>query len=602
MSRLAPAALSLLLAVSANAQYVPPVLKGVQDEYAGRRALKPIPFPALDEKWILARSKHFIFISSAGEKRTRDIASSLETLAAALTQMSPHFSSTSAETRVFLFSRHREVQPYFDFLEGRENAHVSGIFISQGNRGSMLMETGFGYTADRTPFHELVHYLIANGGAHPPLWIEEGIADYFSNAQLRKNAISVGEPISGHLQALQSRTRIPIEKLFAVERESELYNLPDGQRSFYAESWAAVDWLLRENRPAFDDFLRDLENGKTVADALRDRYHRTLDDLNHALDANYHRSMFGTTIPVPNVDANVTVTPLDRADILYNLGKFIAEIEDGGPNAERHFREALVNNPAHARALAALGDYEKAIAADPKDTMLYITYAESLLGTQMGALAEADQPSAEDEPKFRKARDLAQKAIDLGAVLGRAHGILGTTYMIEKDPTPGIAALEKAHALMPGRQDFAVHLFAMYRRVGDRAKADALFTELDKSHNAQIAYALRATIMRVELAHANALVQQQKLDEAAAVIRDLAANTADSDAKRDLVRQADEITHAAATNREIEAYNNAVGQVNRGEYSKALKTINQLLKTATDPGVIRDAKKLQAQLSLRGKI
>ena len=38
------------------------------------------------------------------------------------------------------------------------------------------------------------------------------------------------------------------------------------------------------------------------------------------------------------------------------------------------------------------------------------------------------------------------------------------------------------------------------------------------------------------------------------------------------------------------------------EYAKALKTLNQLLQTATDTGVIRDAKKLQAQLSLRGKI
>src|SRR6266852_3857492 len=106
----------LLLATTASAQYVPPVLKGVKGEAAG------------------------------------------------LTQMSPRFSSTSAETRVFLFSRHREAQPYFDLLEGRENAHVTGIFISQGNRGSMLMETGFGFGPDRTPFHELVHYLINNGG------------------------------------------------------------------------------------------------------------------------------------------------------------------------------------------------------------------------------------------------------------------------------------------------------------------------------------------------------------------------------------------------------------------------------------------------------
>ena len=174
--------------------------------------------------------------------------------------------------------------------------------------------------------------------------------------------------------------------------------------------------------------------------------------------------------------------------------------------------------------------------------------------------------------------------------------------MIETDVANGIAALEKAHALLPGRLDYGVHLFAMYRRTRERAKADALFTELDRARNPQVAYALRATIMRVELAHANALMQEQKLEEAAAVIRDLAANTADSDAKNDLIQQADEITRAAVTNRQIEAYNKAVAEVNRGDYKKAMKTLDELLKTANDPDVIRDARKLRAQLGLRGKV
>src|SRR6266566_6513106 len=185
--------------------FVPPVLKGVKGEGVGKHSNTPIPFPAADEKWILARSKHFVFISSAGEKRTRETAAGLETLAAALTQMSPRFSNAAVETHVFLFNRHREAQPYFDLLIGRENAHVTGVFVSQGDRGSMVMETGFGGGTDRTPFHELIHYLIKNGGRRPPLWIEEGLAEYFSNAQMRKAAIYAGEPVQMHLQVLRQR-------------------------------------------------------------------------------------------------------------------------------------------------------------------------------------------------------------------------------------------------------------------------------------------------------------------------------------------------------------------------------------------------------------
>ena len=82
-----PRALSavlLILATAAQGQYVPPVLKGVRGEGVGRHALKPIPFPDPKEEWILARSKHFFFVSSAGERKTREIAAGLETLVAVL--------------------------------------------------------------------------------------------------------------------------------------------------------------------------------------------------------------------------------------------------------------------------------------------------------------------------------------------------------------------------------------------------------------------------------------------------------------------------------------------------------------------------------------
>ncbi len=605
MPSLRALALALLLASTALGQdvFVPPVLKGIKGEGRGRRADRPIPFPAADEKWILARSKHFLFISSAGERRTRDIAAGLETLAAALTQMSPRFNAAPTETRVFLFSRHREVQPYFDMLIGRQNAHVNGVFISTKESGSMLMESGSGLGTDRTPFHELIHYLIVNGGERPPLWMEEGLAEYFSNAELRSGSIRAGEPLPMHLQLLRQRHLIPLPQLFAVKTESDLYNAPESQRAFYSESWALVQWLIRINRAAFYDFLRDLEEGKPVEQALRSRYNRSVDDLQRAFDASLEHPTFATVLPVPSADTSVTTSDLARPDLLYQLGHFLAGVEDGRMNAERHFREALAVNPNHARSLAALGQYEKAIAADPNDAEIYLDYAESLLGNQIGPLAEADQPSTEDVPRFRKARELAQKAVALGTDPGRAWGDLGTTYIVESDHelTNGVAALEKARTLLPGRLDYAVHLFAMYRRSGDRAKADALFAILDRARNPQITYATRAIMLRVELARANALMQQQKLDEAAAVMRDLASHTEDLDARKDLLHQADEISHAADTNRQIDAYNKAVGEVNRGEYTKAMKTLDQLLTTATDASVIRDARKLQKQLATRRK-
>ena len=292
-------------------QYVPPVLKGVQPEGRGRQALEPVPFPDAKEPWILARSKHFVLISSAGEKRTRETAGGLETLAAALTQATPQFAAAPAETRVFIFARHSEAQPYFDMLVGERNAHVAGLFVSSKNMASMLMESR-GENDDRTPFHELIHYLITNSGTRPPLWLEEGLAEYFGNAELRNGSIRAGSPIPQHAQLLRERRLISLDQLFTITSESKMYNSAETQRAFYAESWAIVDWLIRTDPHAFYDFLRDVEEGKSVEEALRARYHRNVDDMQRAFDMSAARPVMGTVLAVPNVDTTVTIAPRRR--------------------------------------------------------------------------------------------------------------------------------------------------------------------------------------------------------------------------------------------------------------------------------------------------
>jgi len=613
---------SILIASAANAQYVPPVLKGVKGDGTPRQTNGPIPFPAADEKWLLARSKHFVFVSSADEKRTRSVAAELETLAAALTQVDSTFSAPAATpTRVILFTRRRESRPYFDMLLNRRDADVSGVFVSQREGGSMLINQNYSWQGgERAPLHELVHYLMQSGDAHAPLWLEEGIAEYFSNATIRSRSISAGEPITSHISVLQQRSRIPLADLFAAVRESDLYNRAISQDIFYAESWAIVDWLARisgRNGGDFYDFVHELAHGATVEAALKMRYHRTLRDVDAALThySALQRSAWAITLTVPATDTNVTVEPLDRASTLYELGHFLSGLEELAADAERHYRAALDVNPRHARALAGLGNlraasakyaeatqfFEKAVAADPNDSEVALSFAEALMQDQVGALAQSTDTTDDDSTRFRKARALVQRALahrsDPAFPLGRALGDLGTTYSVEDDVTPGIAALEEASTLLPARTDFALHLLAMYRRAGDRAKADPLFARLDALHKPQVSFAARAVIVRAEITRANALAHDGRLDEAAAVVRDLAANTADPGSRRDFETKAAELTRVAAQNRQIDAYNKIVAQVNNGNYREAAKALNDFLTTATDADIVRDAKKLQKRLA-----
>ncbi|HXH37506.1 MAG TPA: tetratricopeptide repeat protein, partial [Thermoanaerobaculia bacterium] len=617
-------------ASSAHAQYVPPVAKNITNDGTLRQTNGPIPLPAADETWLLARSKHFVFISSADEKRTRMVDLELEKLASALTQVDSTFGAPSATpTRIFLFTRRRESEPYFEILMNRRDPEVSSVFVSRPDGGSMLinqesMLINQEYRwlgGDRTPMRDLMHYLMQTGDGHAPLWLEVGITECFSNATIRRGSIAAGEPVPKHVWTLARARRIPPPELFDVVRESDTYKVPVSQSVFYAESWAIVDWLIRnspENGAAFFAFVHDLSHGVPVEAALEARYHRSLRDVDWAFSRSAfpRRSAWTITIPAKAIDTAVVFEPLDRASTLYELGHLLAGVTELSAEAERHFRAALDANPRHASSLAGLASlrylagkygeawplFDRAVAADPNDVEIALAYAEALMQGEAGAPAQASDTAGDDDDilRFRKARSLVQRALahrgDSGFPTGRAMGDLGTTYGVESDVAPGIVALEEACKLLPDRTDFALHLLAMYRRSGNRAKADLLFAQLEAAHKPQVSLDARAVIERAELMRANSLTQQQRFDEAAVVVHELAANTSDASARHDLEAQAAELTRVAARNRQIDAYARIIAQVNAGKYRDAIKALSEFLPTASDADIIRDARKLQKQL------
>ena len=622
MRRILMFALVFAAASAVHPQNAPPVKVSKTAGATSRPIDSPIPFPAANETWLRARSKHFVFISSADENRTRTIAAELETLAAALTKVDATFSTSSGPpTRVIVFTNPRESRPYFDMLRDRPNSDVSGVFVWQREGGTMLINDGSTWRGgDRPPLHELVHDLLESGGARIPLWLDEGLAEYFSNATIRRGSVSAGEPMRNHIATLRQRTRIPPAELFVITRESDTYNLPPGQEVFYAESWALVDWLVRSASSSgveFYAFVHDVANGVPVTDALQTRYHRSLRDVDWALTRymNAPRAGWTITIPVPQIDTSETLRSIDRATVLYELGHFIAGSEERPGEAERHYRAALEVNPKHAPSLAGLASlrvadakyaeamplFERAIAEDPNDLEVALTYAEALMQDEAGPAAQTEASAADDTRRFRKARALIQPFLsrreEPDFPTGRVMATLGVSYTVEDDVTPGIAALEQARTLLPNRLDLSIHLLGMYRRSGNRAEADRLFAQLESMPNPQIAIAARAVVARADVMRANALTRGNRLDEAAAVVRELAASAGDTDARRDFEKQAADLTNAATRNRQIETYERIVAQVNSGMFREAIKALNAFLPTATEPDIVHDAKELQKQLA-----
>jgi tetratricopeptide (TPR) repeat protein len=231
---------------------------------------------------------------------------------------------------------------------------------------------------------------------------------------------------------------------------------------------------------------------------------------------------------------------------------------------------------------------------------VHLSYAETLMTTALGPFAGIFEPGEGDAGKFRKARRLAERALPLKADEGSARAAIGTTYLVEADVTPGIEHLRRAYTLLPRRADVALNLYAMLLRTGQRVAADALHAEaFANARDKQLVFAAKNVLLMAETNRANALAKEGKLEEAAAVVRALAAATGDAAGRHDLEQQAAQLEGTANVNKHIRMYNEAVGLANTGKNREAVKLLDQLLAVATDELVVRDAKKLRAEVRKR---
>jgi tetratricopeptide (TPR) repeat protein len=589
---------SLVAVVMLLAQdvYTPPIFVGVKGEKAGKvRKSKPIPFPDEKFSWLRVRTPSFDIISSAPEAETKKIARDLETLAGALRgTLSRAQNARTAPATVFVFARRRESQPYFNLLIGREGTPVSGVYVRHDGGGTMFIDAARS-RFERTAMHELIHDLLRQGDVLPPLWVEEGLAEYFSNAQIRDDAVVAGKASSEHAALIKRAKAIEIEEMFAVKAESSMATAP----LFYAQSWAAVDWLMQLDPTRIDAFIRDLAGGVTPENALQTHYGKSVEDLRNAVRAA-GRGSKAVRIDTQAHPHDPQAAPIDRATLLYELGRFLSHVAGAEEDTQRHYKEALRIDPRHARTLAAIGEFDKAIAADPSNAEVHLIYAESLMTGALGPAAGVFEPDANDADNFRKARALAEKALALGGEESLARGLIGSSYAVETDVKPAIPHLERAHALAPSRMDFALHLYSFLLRGGERAKADALFASaFERARDKQTVFAARNILLIHETDRANALSRAGKLDEAAEIVRSLAASTQDALARRELEQQAEKLAATAAVNRHIQMYNQAVVASNAGRTKDAIQILDALLKVATDEQVVRDAQRLRGEIRKR---
>jgi cytochrome c-type biogenesis protein CcmH/NrfG len=529
------------------------------------RELEP---PKAGEKWITFETDGFRFISSASPRVTQEIARDLLRMRAAVGQVTRLRVRTAEPTRVYIFPSARRFSAYREAALNVMNENITGVFVTTGSGGNfILLQSDADSGVDRVVYHELTHQFVANTTAGLPLWFNEGMAEYYSTFRTVGEATHIGRPVEEHVRWLRDEKLIPLRELFATTHSSPIYNEGARAGAFYAQSWALVHYLMTdpERRAQLGRFLNLLGGGKSVDEAFAGAFGMEFNALEQAL-RTYIRGVSFKYNSYALGDLATAALPEPAAmphdEVLQQLGHLLAHSRtENAAAAERFFKEALAENPANAAAHADLGRiydltgrtadadaaYEKAVQLGTNDAEVYLVAGRTLM-------TRAANPEL-----YAKARSLFQRATEVDPKSSRAWAALGSTYMgSDGERAAGIAALEKSVELEPANDEASFYL-------------------------------------------AQLLVRESRYDDARKLAKAVLARTHDQSMQRYVGSMLADVDRIEASNRIVDAINEAVTRANAGKYEEALAILDGVLPAIQDAAMLQEARAFREQVASRVK-
>lgn len=390
-----------------------------------------------ESQWIRVESENFTVYSSAGERRARSYLDDFERVRAFFLQALPTIRPRTETVRIVIFGDRKEYREY------QPNERTPAFY--RGGTGEDLIVFGpLGQGAFPVAIHEYVHLLVNHAGLKLPLWLNEGLAEYYSTLEPRGSKVLAGKLPPGRRELLLMEKWIPLPVIFGVEPESEYYQDPKLAPRFYSQSWALVHMLTLEEeyRPGFARLVQEVAGGASEAEAFQKVYGKPVDAVEKDVERYYrgdvfHGALFDVEMKRVRAEKKMeAVGAYDAAVLLASIGD-----RQGREGETRTKLEALIARaPERPEAYRALG---------------YLLWRTR----DAGAARE----------HFQKAFELGDRSPRLlwdGGRLGGENSTAMLELLVQRDPERVEARLELASAqLRDGRGPAAVSTLAVVKKV-----------------------------------------------------------------------------------------------------------------------------------------
>ncbi len=544
--------------------------------------------PKANQSWVDVQTANFRIFSNAGVGATRRVAADLEELRAVLAQLTDFELQSPVPTSIYIFKSDRSFTPYKLLYEGRPGA-MNGYFLNGEHANYIAIDAG-SRDASAIVYHEYVHYVMANNFWWLPVWLSEGLAEFYQTFEVVDDTAFIGLPPPNHLARLRGSTRIPLSELLTVDHESPLYNEENRKSDFYAESWALTHTLLlgdEERRQQLGRYLAIIGFGVPAETAFTEAFGPDLG----ALEDEIRRHLRGPRIPFLSsrteidIDNSMTILEMSYAEVLSRLGDLLASQIPERREATAYFEAALEADPNHSPALTALaleaeerGDWEAAaglysrtVRAHPNDPEALFHWGEFL--------SRRRSDSQQAVAALSKAARLKPSFAPAWVALSRVYAQLGETS------PAAIVAAETAHRLEPANQDATQSLLRLYLRLDRRDQAVGLIEDSLLRNPGARGEAWMA-LLHNDLLRARGLLSDNRADAATARI-DAAEKDVHRAARSQIIaRGIADVRTSISQNEGARIYDLAFAEYERGDLQAARSLLEQALENLPEEGPV----------------
>jgi tetratricopeptide (TPR) repeat protein len=463
-----------------------------------------------NETWIEVRTPHFVVASNAGGKQARRVADQFEQIRAMFHTTFPKLRVDPGQRILILAAKNensfKALLPEYWEVKGR--VHPSGIYVAGPEKHYVALRLD---AEEENPFHsvyhEYTHALVNLNFRGLPLWLNEGLAEFYGNTVLGEKEVLLGHFDTSHLLLLQQSKLIPIPTLLEVDHTSPYYNEENRASVFYAESWALTHYLMLDpearKQQLMSHFLDTFQKGSNQVEAAR----QTFGDLKKfagQMEGYVRQTSFYLArlkAPMQLTEKDYATRTLSAAESLALRGDFHLHMNRMS-EARTMLEQALALEPKLAAVHESLGYYHyrqqnldeasrefaEAVKLDSKDYLAH--YFHAFLRVR-GRMVQPDE--------LEETRAGLEKAIQLNPEFAPAYASLSSLYLSRSETKQkALDAALRAAQLAPGELQYALNLGQVLVALNRQAEARSLAKQMQAAaktpEEARMAQALEMEI------------------------------------------------------------------------------------------------------------